>query len=81
MKNYQEVSPKRLEEYNSIVEEVDKRAMALMSEEMGMPEDCCVMGGCHVFWKHKKRILRTETAAITSVGACMLYAETELCND
>ena len=28
-----------------------------------------------------KRILRTETAAITSVGACMLYAETELCND
>ena len=60
MKNYQEVSPKRLEEYNSIVEEVDKRAKALMSEEMGMPEDCCVMGSCHVFWKHKKRILRTE---------------------
>ena len=60
MKNFQEVSPKRLEEYNSIVEEVDKRAMALMSEEMGMPEDCYVMGGCHVFWKHKKRILRTE---------------------
>ena len=28
-----------------------------------------------------KRILRTETAAITAVGACMLYAETELCND
>ena len=28
MKNYQEVSPKRLEEYNSIVEEVDKRARA-----------------------------------------------------
>ena len=26
MKNYQEVSPKRLEEYNSIVDEVDKRA-------------------------------------------------------
>ena len=26
----------------------------------GMPENCCVMGGCHVFWKHKKRILRTE---------------------
>ncbi len=25
-----------------------------------------------------KRILRTETAAITSVGMCMLYAETEL---
>ena len=60
MKNYQEVSPKRLDEYNSIVEEVDKRAMALMSEEMGMPEDCCVMGACHVFWKHKKRILRTK---------------------
>ena len=60
MKNYQEVSPKRLEEYNSIVDEVDKRAKALMSEEMGMPEDCCVMGGCHVFWKHKKRILREE---------------------
>ena len=58
MKKYQEVSPKRLEEYNSIVDEVDKRAKALMSEEMGMPEDCCVMGGCHVFWKHKKRILR-----------------------
>ena len=33
MKNYKEVSPKRLEEYNSIVEEVDKRAMALMSED------------------------------------------------
>ena len=31
-----------------------------MSEELGMPEDCCLMGGCHVFWKHKKRILRTE---------------------
>lgn len=60
MKNFQEVSPKRLEEYNSIVDEVDKRAKALMSEEMGMPEDCCVMGDCHVFWKHKKRILRTE---------------------
>ena len=60
MKNYQEVSPKRLEEYNSIVEEVDKRAKALMSEEMGIPEDCYVMGGCHVFWKHKKRILRDE---------------------
>ena len=44
-----EVSPKRLEEYNSIVEEVDKRAKALMNEEMGIPEDCCVMGGCHVF--------------------------------
>ena len=28
-----------------------------------------------------RRILRTETAAITTVGACMLYAETELCND
>ena len=28
-----------------------------------------------------KRILRTETAAITAVGMCMLYAETELCND
>lgn len=28
-----------------------------------------------------KRILRTETASITAVGACMLYAETELCND
>ena len=60
MKNYQEVSPKRLEEYNSIVDEVDKRARALMSEEMGIPEDCYVMGGCHVFWKHKKRILREE---------------------
>ena len=60
MKNYQEVSPKRLEEYNSIVDEVDKRAKALMSEEMGMPEDCCVMGGCHVFWKHKKHILKSE---------------------
>ena len=32
MKNYQEVSPKRLEEYNSIVDEVDQRAKALMSE-------------------------------------------------
>ena len=60
MKNYQEVSPKRLEEYNSIVDEVDQRARALMSEEMGMPEDCLFMGSCHVFWKHKKRILRTE---------------------
>ena len=60
MRDYQEVSPKRLAEYNSIVDEVDKRAMALMSEELGMPEDCCVMGVCHVFWKHKKRILRTE---------------------
>ncbi len=28
-----------------------------------------------------KRILRTETAAITSVGMCMLYAETELGDD
>lgn len=28
-----------------------------------------------------KRILRTETAAITAVGMCMLYAETELNND
>ena len=28
-----------------------------------------------------KRILRTETAAITSVSMCMLYAETELCDD
>lgn len=28
-----------------------------------------------------KRILRTETAAITATGACMLYAETELCDD
>ncbi len=28
-----------------------------------------------------KRILRTETAAITSVGMCMLYAETELNDD
>ena len=49
MKNYQEVSPKRLEEYNSIVDEVDKRALALMSEEMGMPEDCCVMGAVMCF--------------------------------
>ncbi|MBO5360899.1 MAG: 16S rRNA (uracil(1498)-N(3))-methyltransferase [Clostridia bacterium] len=28
-----------------------------------------------------KRILRTETAAITTVGMCMLYAETELNGD
>ncbi|MBR2151748.1 MAG: 16S rRNA (uracil(1498)-N(3))-methyltransferase [Clostridia bacterium] len=28
-----------------------------------------------------KRILRTETAAITAVSMCMLYAETELCDD
>ena len=28
-----------------------------------------------------KRILRTETAAITAVGMCMLYAETELSED
>lgn len=28
-----------------------------------------------------KRILRTETAAITAVGMCMLYAETELNGD
>ncbi len=28
-----------------------------------------------------KRILRTETAAITAVGICMLYAETELNGD
>ncbi len=28
-----------------------------------------------------KRILRTETAAITAVGMCMLYGETELSND
>ncbi len=28
-----------------------------------------------------KRILRTETAAVTAVSMCMLYAETELCDD
>ena len=28
-----------------------------------------------------KRILRTETAAITAVGMCMLYAESELNGD
>ncbi len=28
-----------------------------------------------------KRILRTETAAVTATSMCMLYAETELCND
>lgn len=28
-----------------------------------------------------KRILRTETAAITALSMCMLYAETELCDD
>ena len=60
MKNYLEVSPKRLSEYNSIVKTVDKRAMALTCEELGMPEDCLFMGSCHVFWKHKKRILRME---------------------
>ena len=60
MKAFNDVSPKRRAEYESIMDKVDARAMQLAREELGMPEDCLFMGSCHVFWKHKKRILRTE---------------------
>ena len=60
MKTYHEVSPKRLAEYESIRDKVDERAMQLAREELGITDDGWYMGMCHVFWKHKKRILRTE---------------------
>ena len=60
MKTYHEVSPKRLAEYESIRDKVDERAMQLAREELGITDDGWYMGMCHVFWKHKKIILRTE---------------------
>ena len=60
MKAFYEVSPKRRAEYESIMDKVDARAMQLAREELGMPKDCLFIGSCHVFWKHKKRILREE---------------------
>jgi len=55
-----EVGKTRLAEYKRIEKEVDKRAEQLTREELGMSEDEWWFGSCHTFWKHKKRILRTE---------------------
>lgn len=60
MKTYNEVSPRRLAEYESIRDKVDERAMQLAREELGISGDGWYMGMCHVFWKHKKIILRSE---------------------
>ena len=60
MKTYNEVSPRRLAEYESIKDKVDERAMQLAREELGISGDGWYMGMCHVFWKHKKHILKSE---------------------
>ena len=49
MKTYNEVSPRRLAEYESIRDKVDERAMQLAREELGISGDGWYMGMCHVF--------------------------------
>ena len=60
MNTYNEVSPRRLAEYESIKDEVDARAMQLAREELGIKDDAWYMGMCHIFWKYKKIILKAE---------------------
>ena len=55
-----EVSPSRLAEYKAINAEVEARAKKLTHEQLHMPEDQWWMGACHVYWQHKKQILRKE---------------------
>ena len=60
MRKRNEVSPKRLAEYQAIKSKVDAQAHRLAEKELGMPKGEVWFGSCHTIWKYKKQILRKE---------------------
>ena len=54
------VEKSKLSAYLAIEQEVDERAAQLTRKDLGLPDGEWCMGACHLFWAHKKQILREE---------------------